>query len=349
MRVVIEFLNQNKCQKNKGRKSKSVKNFIFYTNILLACNLTKLYGEEWGGPRPDDKGPYANGQPVSLMVASIEDYVSRNDDRPNQPQVNLTSQDVADHWKSQADPNKGMPVVNTFFDGQVSSSMFVGTGAQCTNYDMVIYSGHGNSDGPWLGEIPDNKYMVPCNYDWSSGITKWFINCSCGNLSDGPMDEEYLTKIWGQAMGLNSPFKNRLHSYMGYRSDSVSVFDGEFSLGGIGHGSTSGLYTCNARRIFVNILMHSDNECKAAKYPMTIGEIWLAANAKQWSWRAAGKGIAPAILNWYAVKTTGGSPVVYDYFLESFHAPFPGPGALGPEFTLQLKAHSQNFGNPIFR
>ena len=94
--------------------------------------------------------------------------------------------------------------------------------------------------------------------------------------------------------------------------------------------------------------MHSDNECKDAKYPKTIGENWFIANAKQWAMYATKGGIAPAILNWYAVKETGGAPIIYDYFLESFHAPFPGPGTLGPEFSIKLKAHSQNYGKPFF-
>ena len=297
-------------------------------------------------------GAYIKDKPQSLLIAGIEDYQARKDSRPNHTEVHRTGNDIAGFWTSVARPALGLPRVEHLKDGQVTSALFTGKNAKCTEYDLVLFSGHGSPDGPWLGNVPDQGSMVPANYHWSSGKTKWFINAGCLGLFDkvttpnaGANMEEL--KAWQQAMGHDPSSPSRLHGLMGFRSLGYQTVDFKFK-NQWGSGSVSGGYTANPHRIFIHMLMIDEKAKAEAQKPVKMGDTWFFAAASQWACFGTDGGSTPGYLRWI-VKNKSDQSVAYDYFNETFSDPYPDPASFASSHDTELLCDYQTFGKPRFQ
>ena len=163
---------------------------------------------------------------------------------------------------------------------------FAGKNAKCTEFDMVLFSGHSSQNGPWLGSVADQANMVPANYHWSSGKTKWFINAGCMGLFDkqtNPGEKAKMEELlhWNQAMGHTPATPSRLHALIGFRSLGYTTTDIHYKDRFVS-GSITGRYTANAHRVFMHLLMIEDKAKAENQKPVKMGDTWFFAAAFQW-------------------------------------------------------------------
>ncbi|NTV76019.1 MAG: hypothetical protein HGA66_17670 [Holophaga sp.] len=315
--------------------------------------VSRLPVEAWKGPRPDDQGAFAHGEPVSLLVAAIQDYRARGDTRENHRDVLKGYREIAERWQTAALGSKPRPFVGYYEDGAVNPGLFAGPGALCTRFDLVLFGGHGSAHGPWLGAHED-KHMNPDHYNWSGDRMRWFVNASCNGLYDGKDGGEpdaLALSRWDKAMGHTPPMADRLHALLAFRSHSFQTWDVSASGGSWISSwsySTEGRYRINPVSLFIGLLLRSDNEAKASGEPHTIGEAWFHAARQNFAFNGS-TGLEPGVYAWVATRGTGPTKETLDYFEESFHAPFPSPGRLDPAYELALKCRYLTIGKPVFR
>jgi len=328
----------------------------------------------WKGDRPWDEGAYGNGYPLDLTVLAIEDYASRGSSGPVRAGMLRCAEAMAEEWKRTTTGSLFLhPRATVLKDGQVTARHFTGDHPWAfQESDMVVFCGHGTSQGPWLGQAEGTSLMAPANYAWSGGRSKWFVNHSCQGLFDGGFfgepDSHLLTVGnagrdgagnpvpelggWGKAMGWESAIKDRLHAIFGYRS--LSWFNGDSRQREPSQECPAALEFRRGRNweaypafTFIKALMNSDKALEEQGLPKGMGDLWMYC--VNFQYRMTGiPGVAPAVFAYRTEDRDDPGRPLLDYFDESFHAPFPSPGRLESRHVLVLKCRTQVFGTPEF-
>jgi len=329
--------------------------------------------ETWGGARPRDAGAFGNGWPLDLTVLAIEDYEARGCEQPVHHGARACAEAIAQAWRQEQGGSLFLaPVAEVLLDERVTAGEFAGPHPRAfRESDLVLFSGHGSEDGPFLGWGQAGPRMVPANYDWSGGRAKWFVNSSCLGLSDGrgalTPDVDLLVEGnqgrdrdgnsvpplggWGKPMGKDSADKDRLHAIFGYKS--ISWFNPDSRQSGQAPQRPAIFERRLDRRwedypayLFIKALMGSDTTLEAQGLPRGMGDLWMFC--ADFQFRMTGiPGSMPAVLA-YRAEGRGDSGQVLDYYHESFHAPFPSPGRLGEGYALSFTCLAQVYGTPEF-
>lgn len=308
-------------------------------------------------------GRDAVGPGRSLMLAAITNYRTRTPyagGEQDLPHLTTAAHETAKFWRGTGSP-EGVPTASVFTDDEVHAGLFLGPEAECTRHDWVVVSGHASPLGPWLGFNADAERMDPTRFHWAEGRTKWVTLSGCLNLYDnrvsGPWDPVELLRPgrWQRAMGLDAPGKRRLHALFGNRAFSyVLNLPERTTLPGGRRGAATPY-----RRLpyiwtwphFAQVRFASCGEKALASsgLPTSLGELWMHFNARFISAYPHVPGVAPGVLTWRAARTSDPATIVYDYFQEGLERPFPNPGQLGPEFTVEPVCHFETYGTPVFR
>jgi hypothetical protein len=292
------------------------------------------------GTCPDETGAYAYGKPMSLMLATLEDDRACGEGRCP-PRAGNAWSTLIEHWQTQGVRNREQPMAVHYGDGAVTSGLFAGHGVVGTRFDLVLFEGRGTPQGPWLGAA-EAEAMQPSHYHWSGGQTKWFLNASSLGLQE---DGAAGLSRWNQVMGDAPQIQDRLHAILGYRSLTWRDWKARVQarFGGRRACAPEDLTAAHA---FLKLNLRSGNELKAEGKRHTIGATWFEAGNLRFAFTGACSEV-PGVYAWLAQAGEGKARTTLDYGEESFHAPWPSPGRLGPGYALSLKCRYQTFGPQV--